>query len=68
MKISENLRKYLELERQVFEWRASHPDDTPEEDALMDEMESIWWKLTEKERTWLNRRPSIDHGKGLSGQ
>ena len=55
--MTESLLRYLELEEKLFAWRAEHPEDTPEEDAILDEMDDAWWKLTDDEIEWINRRP-----------
>lgn len=62
--MSEALRRYLELERQLFELRKVHPEDVPEEDVLMDKMDDMWWQLTDEEMQWINQRDSSEHGKG----
>lgn len=53
--------EYLELELKLFAWRAEHPEDTMEEDAILDEMDRVWWKMTPAERELVNRI-------GLDGQ
>ncbi|MBI1835617.1 MAG: hypothetical protein HYR92_07725 [Burkholderiales bacterium] len=54
--MSETLRQYLELEAQLFLNRTLHPEDTLDEDALLDRMDGCWWRLTSDERDWLNAR------------
>ena len=56
--MDEALRKYLELERQLLEWRQAHPEDTPEEDELMDKMDDVWWQLSDEEVSWIKSRHS----------
>jgi hypothetical protein len=58
--MTESLRKYLELEASLLVWRAGHPDDTPEEDAILDEMDGAWWDLSQEEREWIRRRGRTD--------
>ena len=55
------LQHYLDLEAKLHEWRKEHPEDTPEEDLILDEMEAAWWALTDAEMAWINRR---DAGQG----
>lgn len=44
------LKRYRQLEGRVrHEGR-----DSPEEDAILDEMDDVWWKLEESERQLLN--------------
>jgi hypothetical protein len=58
--LSEDLQKFLELEQQFLEWRKAHPEETPEEDELLDEMEYIWWKLSHEERQWVKDRNAAE--------
>lgn len=54
--MTELLQRYLELEKELLQWRSTHPEDMPEEDEIMDAMEEVWWKLTSEETEWINRR------------
>lgn len=56
--MSELLQRYLELEVELEGWRADHPSDTPEEDAILDALEAIWWRLTQDDQDWINARDS----------
>lgn len=47
------MRQYLEAEAALVEWRKSHPEDTPEEDAILDRMDDLWWAMTRDERDQL---------------
>jgi hypothetical protein len=60
--MSDALRQYLELEARLFDWRSSHPEDTPEEDLLLDEMDLVWNELSEGEILWIRSRPPIRSG------
>jgi hypothetical protein len=51
--LSDLLRRYLELKDKLKAWRVDHPEDTPEEDAILDEMDFVWCDLTPEERDWL---------------
>lgn len=42
--------RYMVLMRALLDWRKTHAEDTPEEDAMLDEMDSLWWTMSEKER------------------
>ncbi len=53
---TEAIRRYLELEDELFAWCEQHPEDTPEEEALLDEMEKVWWAMTREERDRLRVR------------
>jgi hypothetical protein len=51
------LGRYFEKERQLLELRAQIGDkDYPEEDAILDAMDPLWWAMTEQERGIANRR------------
>jgi len=67
------LRRYLELEQKLLDWRKVHPEDTPEEDAILDEMDVAWSRLTHDEAAWLknqsaNRRNAVSSTSGRGGQ
>lgn len=53
---SDLVRRYLALEEKFVAWQKEHPEDTPEEDALTDEMDEIWWAMTREERDSLRDR------------
>jgi hypothetical protein len=63
-KHSSALIKYLELERELFAWRAQHPEDTPHEDELLEKMDKVWRQLSDAEVAYVNARPRSEHGKG----
>lgn len=44
------LARYAELQAKLLAWRQQHPEDTPEEDAILDEMDVVWDELTPDER------------------
>ena len=48
--------RYLALEASLLKWRELHPEDTPEEDAILDEMDSVWWQFSDGERALLESR------------
>ncbi len=50
------LRRYLDLERRLLDWRREHSEDTPEEDQLLDQMDEAWWAMSDQERVWVNAR------------
>ena len=56
--MSEALRRYLELEDELVaeRWRYAG-NESDEEDRLLDEMDGVWWQLSESERDELRRRP-----------
>jgi hypothetical protein len=56
MEQSEALRRYLDLERQLLAWRQEHPADSHTEDHILDQLDDAWWRLTEDEMNWVNRR------------
>jgi hypothetical protein len=51
--MSDLLRRYLEPEGKLRASRVDHPDDTPEEDAILDQMEFVWRELSQEERDWM---------------
>jgi len=57
-----SLRKYVALEQKLLVWRQTHPEDTSEEDALLDEMDAVWSQLTHEELRWLKNRPPNERG------
>ena len=63
----EVLDRYLELEETLMQWRVSHPEDSAEEDRLLEEMDSVWWKLTAEEMKWIDSRDPSCVGKGIPG-
>lgn len=55
------LRRYLELEQRLVEWRQTHSEDTPEEDDILDQMDYSWWQLSEEDIRWIRARdPAAD--------
>lgn len=49
--------KYLELEKRHLEIRIKNgPVDSQEEDDIMDEMDPIWWEMSDEERAEANAR------------
>ncbi len=50
------LQRYLDLEAKLLDWRKGHPEDTPEEDLILDEMDVVWWTLTDEQIAWIKRR------------
>lgn len=49
-----SLTRYRELERSLLSLRASTDSDDPDgADKILDEMEELWWQLTERERALL---------------
>jgi hypothetical protein len=55
------LQRYIELTAKLHEWRKSHPEDTPEEDSILDEMEFVWRDLTDEEQAAFEAQALIDH-------
>jgi hypothetical protein len=51
------LKRYAELTDKLLTWRRQHPEDTPEEDAILDEMDVVWEALTPAEREEARRLP-----------
>lgn len=51
--MSEAMRQYLEAESAFLAWRKIHPEDTPEEDAMLDRMDDLWWAMSKDERDQL---------------
>jgi hypothetical protein len=49
------LRRYLDLEARLSRWRAEHPQFTPEEAQLLDEIDDVWCLLNRDELLWLDR-------------
>jgi hypothetical protein len=49
--MSEALRRYLELDDELVavRWRCAG-NESDEEDQLLDEMDGVWWQLSESER------------------
>jgi hypothetical protein len=50
------VREYLQIEAQLLAWRSDHPEDTPEEEAMLDEMDRAWWGMSEPEREEVESR------------
>ena len=52
------LLRYRELETRLAEIRKNHAGrESPEEEKLMDQMEALWWELSEEEKEISNREP-----------
>lgn len=59
MKIMAALVRYRELEQRLFAVRRKNNDaESPEEDAILDAMDPVWWELTEEERVGINLQKS----------
>jgi hypothetical protein len=56
--MSEALLRYQELEDELVavRWRYAG-NESDEEDRLLDEMDGVWWQLSEPERDGLRGRP-----------
>jgi hypothetical protein len=56
--MNEALRRYLELDDELVavRWRYAG-NESDEEDQLLDEMDGVWWQLSESERDELRGRP-----------
>ena len=54
--MSNHLALYRLLERRLWvaRWRREG-EESAEEDAILDEMDGVWWKLSEDERSSLSR-------------
>ncbi len=61
-------KRYLELERQLLAWRREHPEDSPEEDTLLEQMDDAWWAMSAQEREWVNARASRRDGGPVEGE
>ena len=59
--MSEKLSAYLELERKMLKLDA---EDDPAADGLRDEMDPLWYAMSEEEHLWLDNRPNIGDEKG----
>jgi hypothetical protein len=52
--MTEALRSYRSLELRLWDARWRHAgDESPEEDAILDEMDQVWLRLSEDERNQL---------------
>lgn len=50
------LDAYRALERKLHDLRLrTHLDDPPGADQILDEMDAVWWKLTDTERAMLDK-------------
>jgi hypothetical protein len=47
--MSEAIDRFVELDQQLAAWRANHPEGSPEEDAILDEMDVLWQRMSETE-------------------
>jgi len=53
--MTENLAEHRQLERRLWMTRWMHEgQESAEEDAILDELEAVWWKLSDDERSILN--------------
>ena len=56
--MSEALKRYRDLERRLVYTRWINLGyESPEEDALLEEMDGVWWELTAEEREMIDREP-----------
>ncbi len=56
--MSERPGRYREFEIRLLHTRWVHGgQESAEEDALLEEMDDLWWKLTEQERESLRKDP-----------
>lgn len=50
--MSELVDKYIQLEQKMDKVRAEHGGrDSAEEDALLDEMDIVWWAMSPEEQS-----------------
>ncbi len=57
--MSEDFKKYRDLQKKLTWIRWSHlGHESDEEDALLDEMDVVWWKLSDPERAKISSEPS----------
>ena len=59
-----SLAEYIVLERRMFEERRLHPEGSTREDNILDEMDVVWYGLTDEEHEQLERCPRCD-GRGV---
>jgi hypothetical protein len=57
--MSPSLQRYLELETELETWRKAHPNDTPEDDAILDALDAAWWALGQEDQDWINARDGV---------
>ncbi len=51
--------KYVNLLNKLKDLISTGPDDSPEADALRDEMDPLWFKLSESERSEINKHVAV---------
>ena len=51
--------KYLNLLNKLKDLISAGPDDSPEADALRDEMDPLWFQLSESERAEINKNVDL---------
>ena len=49
---------YLVLEDRLIEARKVHPDGGEDEDKIIEEMDTVWWTLTNEEQDKFDSMPS----------
>ena len=52
--MSDTMQQYRALEEQLAAVRETHPGGSPEEDAILDRMDPVWYALSDSERSILN--------------
>jgi hypothetical protein len=55
---SKTLEEYRNLQDQLYQTRSKSPINEMGEDAILDKMDVIWDKLTQKERNLLDAEPA----------
>jgi hypothetical protein len=53
-----SLTDYRALEVRLYECRCHRPAGSDAEDPILDEMDGVWWDLTDEERALLDSEPS----------
>jgi hypothetical protein len=51
--------KYVSLLNRLKDLISTGPDDSPEADALRDEMDPLWFQLSESERAEINKHVKL---------
>lgn len=51
--------KYVSLLNKLKDLISTGPDDSPEADALRDEMDPLWFQLSDSERAEINRHVKL---------
>ena len=58
-----SLEEYLEKSRELDELKARNEgEESPEEDELLEQMDELWWGLTEEEKTRAETNENHDLG------